>query len=284
MKLVQRPMNGVIISLAGGLFTFLGLGLAGGAWWPQYYVAPFLAAGVVLAAAPLMYWRPNRHTALGAAIIVSSLAVCFIAPILRESWMFGGRDLLAAALRSVLVLIGALLGVVGGGLAMVWRPGADILGVSTVSEPGEQKPERDPRTIQRALRDSARLAAFALWFWGLYQRSFGIPYRYYGPIFFPFWVIFGLAAIANSILLVARAQYRLAWGLIIVVVSFGYSILVAVEYAFVHSLTLSEAILYGTPGVLAVLGAFLGMTWGAPPAGRGGHRPPKRHRLPSEVR
>lgn len=137
-------------------------------------------------------------------------------------------------------------------------------------------------TLRRLLQDPRRLTALPLLitggpamvgvglvFWNLYQSRLESLQRYYGPPWFLFWAILGIGAIAGSILLFAAPRYRIAWGLVVVVASVAHSLLVAVSYAF-RSVTLFEAILYGTPGILAVLGAILIITGDAPPRGPGG--------------
>jgi len=124
--LEERPLSAFILSLLGSVFIVVGSILGFAIYSQSGYLTPgnFTAifAGISVALGMLMfvitvmlYLRPDLHVAWGVTILV--FAAGSITSILSGFAGFG------------LGVIGMVLGVVGGSIAIAWRPGMGHVGL-----------------------------------------------------------------------------------------------------------------------------------------------------------
>jgi len=124
--LEERPLTAFILSLLGSVFVIVGtiLGLALYSSSPYASITTFMAilSGVSVALGILMlamtfmlYSRPELHVAWGVAILVFAAA--------SITSVFSGYGGLG------LGVIGMVLGIVGGAIAIAWRPGMGMPGM-----------------------------------------------------------------------------------------------------------------------------------------------------------
>jgi len=122
--LEERPLSAFILSLLGSMFvivgTVLGFVLSGPYRLPgdltTILASVSLALGILmLTMTMLLYVRPELHVAWGVTILVFASA--------SITSVFSGYGGLG------LGVIGMVLGIVGGSLAIAWRPGMGVPGM-----------------------------------------------------------------------------------------------------------------------------------------------------------
>lgn len=122
----ERPLTAFILSLLGSLFvvvgTTLGFVLYSRSVYPYGSDITAILAGVsvalgilMLAMSMMLYLRPELHVAWGVTILVFAAG--------SFTSMFSGYAGLG------LGLIGMVLGIIGGSIAIAWRPGMGIPGM-----------------------------------------------------------------------------------------------------------------------------------------------------------
>jgi len=130
MPLEERPLTAFILSLLGGLFVVVGTGLGFVLYSssPYGYVSELtgilvgvsIAFGILmLTMTMLLYRRPELHVAWGVTILVFASA--------SITSVFSGYGGLG------LGVVGMVLGIVGGAMAIAWRPGMGVLGMGAHS-------------------------------------------------------------------------------------------------------------------------------------------------------
>lgn len=128
MSSEQKPYTAFILALAGGILIFtngLLLGLATQALTHTFeHITTIrgISAGFALAFGRLMFALSVTGVVLGALIIFTSLML-YYRPSGSSGW---GAAILVLSILSIFVgggfLLGLILGIIGGSLALAWRP------------------------------------------------------------------------------------------------------------------------------------------------------------------
>lgn len=124
----ERPLTAFILSLLGSLFVIMGtiigyLFYATNVYYPYpggltlaFTWVALIIGVMMLLASMLLYLRPELHVAWGVIILVFSVGS--FTSVFATTAGFG------------LGVLGMVLGIVGGALAIVWRPGVAMPGMA----------------------------------------------------------------------------------------------------------------------------------------------------------
>jgi hypothetical protein len=121
-----KPVAAFILSLLAGLWMLVGPGtvhMAGGPWNHTGYMRGWVSHHSMMTRVAGGAWWPWLGIAAGIVVLMGAV-VLYVRPEQRRGW---GTAIIAAAAANALVGMGGVLpgivGVIGGILALTWRPG-----------------------------------------------------------------------------------------------------------------------------------------------------------------
>jgi divalent metal cation (Fe/Co/Zn/Cd) transporter len=121
--MAEKPKTASILSLVGGVFVLVvGFLIVNGALTGgfNFGLLGVMWGALIMVGAAMLYSRPQQHKTWGIIVIVLSFLSWFV-----------------LALAGIIGIIGLILGLIGGGLGIKWKP--SVVQPTTPSQPQHQR-------------------------------------------------------------------------------------------------------------------------------------------------